>query len=150
MHMDITCTSEQEMKVCAREFIGAQFPHAQHATVCGLSGELGAGKTTFAKHAAEALGVEEMVTSPTFVILKAYRLPERQQFDHLVHIDAYRLGSGQELTDLGWENLIATPENLILIEWPERVRDIMPQWAETLLFEPIDEHTRRITTISHD
>ena len=101
--------------------------HANHdeALVVGLSGHLGAGKTAFTKAVATLLGVEEEVTSPTFVIMKVYGINPKAEVDvpwkRLVHIDAYRLERREELGALDWEKLVADKNNLILMEWPENV-----------------------------
>ena len=97
----------------------------KYAIVVALSGELGAGKTTFAQGMAKALGVGEVVTSPTFVLEKIYAL-EGQKFSHLVHIDAYRLKSAHELEALGWKELLQDAGNLIVLEWPEHVAEVVP------------------------
>ena len=73
-----------------------------HARVVALMGDLGAGKTTYAKAFANALGVNDHVTSPTFVIEKRYPL-HNQNFSQLIHIDAYRLENADELRKLDWE-----------------------------------------------
>lgn len=96
------------------------------ATLITLSGELGAGKTAFTKAIARALGIDEVVNSPTFVLEKVYELPEEQAFRRLVHIDAYRLESGSELEPLKLTELLADADNLILLEWPEKVADALP------------------------
>ena len=98
------------------------------ATVVALSGDLGAGKTSFAQGVARALGVGEDVTSPTFVIEKIYTLTG-QVFARLIHIDAYRLTQSQELKVLGWDEICRDPSNLIVIEWPEHVADSIPSDA---------------------
>ncbi len=112
----------------------------EQATVVTLSGDLGAGKTTFAQGVAKALGVGETVTSPTFVIQKIYDLPaqaglEGQKFSHLIHIDAYRLKSAHELEMLGWKELCAESGNLILVEWPEHVAALIPHDAIRIRFD---------------
>lgn len=114
------------------------------ATLVTLSGELGAGKTTFTQALARALGITEHVTSPTFVLEKVYEL-EGQKFTRLVHIDAYRLDGGSALTPLGWEDLIENPENLIVLEWPERVADALPTPTHAILLEVLPENARQIT-----
>lgn len=114
------------------------------ASVLCLSGELGAGKTTFVKALAHQLGIDEPVRSPTFVIEKIYAL-EEQMFNYLVHIDAYRLESGQELQTLGFDELLKDPKSLIVIEWPENVRDMLPDNSIRLEFEVVDETTRKVT-----
>ena len=106
----------------------------EQATVVTLSGDLGAGKTTFAQGVAKALGVGETVTSPTFVIQKIYEL-EGQKFSRLIHIDAYRLKSAHELEMLGWKELCAESGNLILLEWPEHVAALIPHDAIRIRFD---------------
>lgn len=115
------------------------------ATIVALSGDLGSGKTAFAKEAGSLLGIpRDEITSPTFVIMKVFDI-EDKRFKKFVHIDAYRLESNQELENLGWKELTADPKNLIFIEWPEKVADIIPKDAITVRFEPVDEDTRTIT-----
>lgn len=110
----------------------ASFANMLSATDAGarlvtLSGELGAGKTSFAQGIAKAFGVDEAVTSPTFVLEKIYELPEGKAFKRLVHIDAYRLEGERALAPLGFDELIQDAGNLILLEWPERVADSLPK-----------------------
>lgn len=112
-----------------------------HATIVTLSGELGAGKTTFVQGLARALGVEERVTSPSFVIEKIYLLP-RGPFKKMVHVDADRLKSAHELEILGWNELVAEADTLVLLEWPERVLDIIPASAHRIVLTHVDENTR--------
>lgn len=121
-----TITSLQDLAAEARALIENLKPREDRATLITLSGELGAGKTAFTKAIAEALGVGEPVTSPTFVLLKGYLLPEDAPFTHLLHIDAYRLKGGDELGALGFEEAMRTPQNLIILEWPECVREALP------------------------
>lgn len=93
---------------------------ASQAYVVGLSGHLGAGKTAFTKRIAKNLGVGEEVTSPTFVIMKIYET-KNASFRRLVHIDAYRLEGREELGGLRFEEVVADPYNLVMMEWPENV-----------------------------
>ncbi len=127
----------------AAAFIARLHVKERDATVVALSGDLGAGKTTFAQGVARALGVEETVASPTFVIEKVYEL-RGQRWNRLVHIDAYRLKDANELGALGWGDLIAEQGNLILIEWPERVQEAIPADAIRIRFD-IDGVGRMIT-----
>lgn len=115
------------------------------ATVIGLYGDLGAGKTAFVKALAKAFGINEHITSPTFVIMKRFEI--QNVFKNLIHIDAYRLESGKELLKLGWQELISNPQNLILIEWPEKVVDVMPADHMVMRFTFIDEKTREVTLL---
>ncbi len=132
--------STAELQEYAAAFV-KQLDTQERATLVTLSGELGAGKTTFVQGIARALGVEETVSSPTFVLEKIYALPKRDLvgpflgFKRLVHIDAYRLKGAHELEVLGWQELIADPANLILLEWPERVAEAIPESAIAIAFE---------------
>lgn len=118
------------------------------ACVVGLYGDLGSGKTAFTQAVAKLLGIAENVTSPTYVIEKIYPIHSLPTgFKHLIHIDAYRLEKSAELAHLGWGEIIKDPQNLILIEWPERVADIMPADHIRLKFTFIDETTREIEVL---
>ncbi len=113
------------------------------AIIIGLYGDLGAGKTAFVKEIANVTGIKENISSPTFVILKRYGI-EDLKFKNLIHIDAYRLESGEELEKLGLGEIIKNPENIIFIEWPNNVKDILPNNIIKIHFEFIDENTRKI------
>jgi tRNA threonylcarbamoyladenosine biosynthesis protein TsaE len=127
----------------AQKFLAELSSTPQGATIVGLHGDLGAGKTAFTQAVAQILGVQDVVTSPTFIIEKLYKLDDKH-FDQLIHIDAYRLESGKELADLGWREIAENPKNLILIEWPEKVAEILPADMKKIQFTFIDEHTREI------
>lgn len=137
-------TGPLEMGRFAAEFVVALTTEAHAATVIALSGELGAGKTTFTQAAARALSVEETVNSPTFVIEKIYSLND-QKWARLVHIDAYRLKSSNELRALGWEKQVADPSNLAIIEWPEHVAEAIPENAHRITIEIGEGEERTIT-----
>jgi len=133
----------EEFQKIAEAFARALRPRAESATLVTLSGELGAGKTVFVKAAAKTLGIEEVVNSPTFVLEKIYNL-EDQKFAHLIHIDAYRLESGAELAPLGFDELMNDPENLIFLEWPEKVADALPVPATRINLESLPNGARRV------
>lgn len=135
--------SAQEMQQYAADFIKELSPQEGRATVIGLSGDLGSGKTTFMQGLAHALGVAEDVTSPTFVIQKIYPLTN-QPFTHLIHIDAYRLESAEELEPLRFDELVSDAGNVVCIEWPEHVAPALPAHTRTLNFTWVDENTREI------
>lgn len=116
-----------------------------NATVVGLKGDLGAGKTTFVQSVARVLGVSETVPSPTFVIARFYPIVQNSAFTRLVHVDAYRIESEDELRPLGWSTILSDPKNLVFVEWPEKLLSQYPSFAQTLVFHTVDETTRRIT-----
>lgn len=113
------------------------------ATIIALYGDLGSGKTTTTKEIARILGVKERVISPTFVIMKTYRTLDKK-FKNLIHIDAYRLDSHEELLRLGWEEIITDKNNLIILEWPERVPECLPISIYKIKLDHKDETTRTI------
>lgn len=134
-----------EFRQAAAEFALGLKPLPNRATVVGLYGDLGAGKTTFVQAAARALGISETLTSPTFLIFRSYQLPVTcSNYSSLVHVDAYRLKNSEELRGLGFADLLADPANLIFVEWADRVADAMPPNHHKLFFEFVDENTRMI------
>ena len=120
-----------ELETEAARFIGELVPKEDGATLVTLSGELGAGKTAFVKMVAKVLGVPETVNSSTFVLEKIYSLDSARDenakaFSRLIHIDAYRLESGNDLAPLGFDEILKDAGNLIFLEWPEKVSDALP------------------------
>ncbi len=121
------------------------------AQLITLSGELGSGKTTCIQYLARSLGVTQNVTSPTFVIMKEYKL-ENIHFDRFVHIDAYRLEKPEDMNVLGWAELLRDPRILIAIEWPERIIGLddktffNDETVVALRFEILSNNQHRITT----
>lgn len=139
-----TIKSLEELDHFVANFL-ANLEVSEKATVLGLSGDLGSGKTTFVQKLVLQLGGKEGVTSPTFVIQKGYQLPEGSKFKKIFHLDAYRLDSGQDLLSLGFKELLEEKNTLIVIEWPEKVSEILPADAKYLDFKFIDQTTREIS-----
>ena len=133
--------SLKETEKFAREWLASITPLPDEACVVGLYGNLGSGKTTLTQSVANILGVTDTVTSPTFVIEKIYEI-KHTHFARLIHIDAYRIESARELQDLNFEKLVDNSRNLILIEWPENVKEILPENHTKIHCEFIDENTR--------
>ena len=104
-------------------------------TIC-LVGELGSGKTQFVKGVALGLGIKENITSPSFVIVKIYNGKV-----NLIHIDFYRLEDKSELETIGFDDFFS-PNNIIVIEWADRFKDIYPDYATWINIKYIDETTR--------
>ena len=120
----------------------------KNAKVVALSGNLGAGKTTLTQELARQLGIREKIISPTFVIMKIYEINPKSNyfsnFKKLIHIDAYRLESAKEFSHIGWEELQNDKDNLIIIEWPEKVIERIPTSAINISLSHIDEENREI------
>ncbi|MBR2048127.1 MAG: tRNA (adenosine(37)-N6)-threonylcarbamoyltransferase complex ATPase subunit type 1 TsaE [Oscillospiraceae bacterium] len=112
--------------------------HLKAGTVIAYRGDLGAGKTAFTRGLARGLGVTEIVTSPTYTIVNEYlggRLP-------LFHFDMYRLGSADELFDIGWEDYLDRG-GVCAVEWSENVEEAMENPIIITIYR-LDEDTRRI------
>lgn len=119
----------------------------KNAAVLALEGELGGGKTTFAQGLARALGVKEKITSPTFVIMRRFQLNNCpiDQLDNLYHIDCYRLKSSKELNELGIAEILKNPKNLVVIEWADKAKSLIPKEATWIIFKWEDQNRRKIT-----
>jgi tRNA threonylcarbamoyladenosine biosynthesis protein TsaE len=113
------------------------------ATIVGLTGNLGAGKTTLVKSIAKILGVSEIIISPTFVIAKFYDSGD-DRWQHLVHVDAYRIEDIGELAPLGWQEIVQSPNTLVIVEWPERIASALP--SNTQHFRIAHTDTKRHIT----
>ncbi|MDO8676518.1 MAG: tRNA (adenosine(37)-N6)-threonylcarbamoyltransferase complex ATPase subunit type 1 TsaE [Candidatus Azambacteria bacterium] len=115
----------------------------RNAQVIALEGELGAGKTTFVKGFARALGIKSHITSPTFVLMKRYSISQPKTY--LYHIDAYRIKNYRDLISLGIKEIIVSPANIVLIEWSDRVKPILPKKYIKIHIDHIDSKTRKIS-----
>ncbi len=119
---------ESELENVAREII-AMIPASLKSPVLALKGDLGAGKTALTKAIGRVLGIKENITSPTFVIMKSYEVSQHGRFSKLTHIDAYRIDDEVELTVIGLPQLLEDPTRLTVIEWPERIPSLIPEYA---------------------
>lgn len=114
-----------------------------------LSGDLGAGKTTFTKGFAEGLGVTETITSPTFSLMNLYDAScDNKAITHLVHIDTYRIVAERELIDIGIEDYLGDAHTITVIEWPEHIPNLLA--SHTSISVQIDHvsDTERTITIT--
>lgn len=117
----------------------------KNALVIALEGELGAGKTTLVQGLAKILGIKSKIKSPTFTLMKKYKIPRLQNSRYLYHLDCYRLKNHKDLLLFGIKDILKDKENVILIEWPERINKILPQKHIKISLEHIDKNTRKIT-----
>lgn len=130
--------SLKETKELAEKF--AKNPPSR---IIGLEGELGSGKTSFVQFFAKAMGIKDKVLSPTFVIFKSFDLKNRK-FRKLYHLDCYRINRAKEILDLGFKEMIANKENIVLIEWSDKIEELLPKKAVILEFNFIDKNKRKI------
>lgn len=93
---------------------------SRSALILGLAGELGSGKTTFIQGFLRGLGVRKKITSPTFVLIKRFKI-KGLRFKNVYHIDVYRIKKPSELLKLGLREILNNPGNIVLIEWAEKI-----------------------------
>ena len=137
MNMETIITkSSKETQELGRKLAGKM----QGGEVVCLFGELGSGKTTFTQGFLKALGAKGPYTSPTFLIMKQYKLKD----ETIYHIDAYRVGE-KDVANLGWEEIIADKKNVVIVEWAERIKSIVPKNALWIKFEWVSGEERKIT-----
>jgi tRNA threonylcarbamoyladenosine biosynthesis protein TsaE len=132
----ITCSADETFAFARN--IGEKL---KEGDILALSGELGSGKTCFTGGIARGLGVDEsyQITSPTFTLINEY--PARHR---LFHFDVYRLNDYSDLDDLGYDEFISG-KGVVVIEWAEKIVQIIPETAVFINFEYIDENKRKIT-----
>ena len=99
---------------------------AKKAVIVALVGELGAGKTTFTQGFASGLGIKS-ATSPTFILMRSTKLKGRR-FKNFIHIDAYR-AEAADFLKLGFKEITSDPNNIILVEWADRIKKLIPKSA---------------------
>ena len=148
----ITNNAKETKKIAAdlaKKLIKKRF---NKALVVALEGELGSGKTTFTKGFSKALGIREKILSPTFVLIHRHKIQKSKiknqndilKFKNLYHVDAYRLKTEKDLLKLGVKEIFNNPENIVLIEWADRVKKIIPKTAIWIRFEHLGKNKRRI------
>ena len=138
MDYKITTRNEMETMEIAQNLESEKFPNM---VIC-LDGELGSGKTVFTKGFAQALGIEEIITSPTYTIIKEYPNGELP----LYHMDVYRLDGNSE--GLGIEEYF-TKGGVVIIEWAETIKDLLPKERLDIKFKIVDEEKRVLVFTPH-
>ena len=135
----ITKSDKETQKLAGEMAQGMLKREDKGSLIIGLEGDLGSGKTTFIQGIAQGLGIKDKITSPTFVIMKKYPWEKGEFF----HIDCYRIES-EDLLELDFKEIVNQPGNIVMIEWAERVRDILPDNVVWMKFEHLGEDKRRI------
>jgi len=110
--------------------------------IFALTGDLGSGKTTFVQGLAQGLNISKRVISPSFIIMRIYDLGEKKFY----HVDLYRLEEkiDTEIANLGLKDVWGKPENIVVIEWAEKIKKLIPKNAKWIKFENLKENERRI------
>ena len=144
--MEIIIHSIDSIRDAARQFIDTIGDHR----VFAFYGQMGAGKTTFIKAVCEELGVEDVVTSPTFAIVNEYTAANDSSlftlhFSLIYHFDFYRIKKLEEVYDMGYEDYFYSG-NLCFIEWPELIEDLLPADAVRVTIDTLSDGSRRVVT----
>lgn len=134
--MEITLKSIDKIDEAAREFIEGMGDN----TIFAFYGKMGAGKTTFIKAICEALGVQDVINSPTFAIVNEYMAGNGEP---IYHFDFYRIKKEQEVLDIGYEDYIYS-DCLCFMEWPELIEDLIPEDAVKVTIEEQEDGSRII------
>ena len=135
--MEITIKSLDTIHEAAKEFV----KEMGEGKVFAFYGKMGAGKTTFIKAICEVLGVEDVITSPTFAIINEYT---DGKGDPIYHFDFYRIKKLEEVYDMGYEDYFYSG-NLCLLEWPELIEDILPENVIKVTIEEQPDGTRKLS-----
>ncbi len=122
------------------------------ALVIALAGDLGAGKTTFVQGFFRGLGIKKRATSPTFIIFRRFAIRRKRVMGqesgvmNVYHVDAYRIKDPQELAALGFGEILSNPKNIVLIEWPENGKNLIPKNAVNISFRHGKRESERCLT----
>ena len=135
--MEIRINDINQIRSAARQFIDSM----PAGKVFAFYGKMGAGKTTFIKAICEEMGVDDVITSPTFAIVNEYETAEAET---IYHFDFYRIKKLDEVYDMGYEEYFYSG-NLCFIEWPELIEDLLPDDATKVTIEEAEDGSRVIT-----
>ena len=144
--MEISINNLDNIREAAREFIN----HIGNHKVFAFYGKMGAGKTTFIKAVCEELGVEDVITSPTFAIINEYSIGNHKvqnsklKVQSIFHFDFYRIRKLEEVYDMGYEDYFYSGA-LCLIEWPELIEEVLPEDAVKVTITVLPDDSRSIS-----
>ena len=140
--MKIISNSPKETFEFAKKFAETVVP----GSILALHGELGSGKTSFTKGLASGLGVKDEIKSPTFTLMNVYQTANPTSC-YLVHFDTYRLTSDKQFIEIGGEEYLENSANISVVEWPEKIQEILKNKKVTnIFFRHLSENTREIST----
>jgi len=133
-------TPKQTRKIAAD--LAHKIIKTKKGAIIGLEGELGAGKTVFVKGFAKALGLKSKIKSPTFVLMKKYKTYDEM---NLYHLDCYRIRNHEDLKIPEFKEIIHQSHNIVIVEWVERIKKILPKKHITVHIDHINKNERKIT-----
>ena len=111
--------------------------------ILALYGDLGSGKTTFMQGLAKGLGIKRNIISPTFIIMRTYEFKEKE-LKYLYHLDLYRIENVEQTVDLGLKELMEDRENIVAIEWPDKIENLLPENRIDIMFAYLGDDKREI------
>lgn len=121
--------------------------HLKGGEIIALYGDLGSGKTTFMQGLAEGLGITKNIISPTFIIMRTYQLGAQDKgrgVRHLYHLDLYRIVNEEQTIDLGLQEVMGESENIVAIEWPDKIENLLPDERINIYFTYLQDDRREI------
>lgn len=121
---------------------------SKKAKTLALLGDLGGGKTAFLQGFAKGLGIKQKILSPTFVIMKRFPVKKKGPFKNFYHLDCYRVKNSGEVSSLGFKKITKDPQNIIAVEWAEKISKIIPKEKIRIKFNFISDKKRKISIIS--
>jgi tRNA threonylcarbamoyladenosine biosynthesis protein TsaE len=124
--MEKILNSKKETKEIAEEIAEEILNEKNKTNVLALTGDLGSGKTTFTQFFARKLNIKENIPSPTFLIMRKYKL-SLKKYNYLYHFDAYRIKNEKELEFMNFKKIIEDKRNIIIIEWAENIKKCLPK-----------------------
>ena len=140
--MEIIIKDIAQIREAAQQFV----EQIGDRSVFAFYGKMGAGKTTFIKAVCEELGVDDVITSPTFAIVNEYSLTPHLSplTSKIYHFDFYRIKKLEEVYDMGFEDYFYSGD-LCFIEWPELIEEVLPEDAVRVTIEALADGSRKIT-----
>lgn len=142
--MEYVSKNIEETKKIAADFSAT----LKGGEVIALEGEIGAGKTTFTQGLTEALGAEGLARSPTFTVMNVYPATN-EKIKTIVHVDAYRLQTPEDLFNLGLEEWAGRPDSVVLIEWPRMVGGVEIKFDSVIQIQAGEEENKRMIEIKN-
>lgn len=137
-------SSDKETKEIAKTLINS----LTEGTVICLVGSMAVGKTTFSQGIGSALGISRLI-SPTYMIMREYLISDHSFLKRLFHLDLYRLKSAEDIKAFDIDEIWNNPENLVLIEWPETLTDLLPTNRIDIFIKATGDTQREITITKH-
>ena len=155
----LTQNSQETKKLARILALEATKIKSRKPLIFGLVGDLGSGKTTFIQGFIRGLGIKKRITSPSFLIMRSYKLPacnalrsnagrQATSYKKIYHIDCYRLKKPKELLVLGLREILADSQNLVLIEWADKIKKILPKEVIYLKFKHNKLPNQRLIKLS--